>query len=41
MIPREDQEEIQPLCLKPCIAIRILYIAEMCRQMDQEKWNIL
>ena len=41
MIPHEDREEIQPLCLEPCIAIHTLYIAEMCWQMDQEKWNIL
>lgn len=41
MIPHEDQEETQPLCLEPCIAIRTLHIAEMCWQMDQEKWNIL
>lgn len=27
-VPHEDQEEIQPLYLEPCIAIRTLYIKQ-------------
>lgn len=40
-LPHEDQGEIQLHNLEPCVAIHTLCIAEMCWQMDQEKWNIL